>query len=70
MNQLKESFAKLLKKPTKTRSDIVSLKHEAQKCNPQISGELAQILKDTSCELDPCKIEKLKKLYNKHFQTC
>lgn len=67
MNQLQHHFQKILLKSVIKRQDVVELKHQAHTINPQISNELAHILQDTSGDLPLCKLEKLKKIYKKHF---
>jgi hypothetical protein len=67
MEQLQRHFQKILTKASVKRKDLVELKHESRNCNPQISNELAHILKDVICDVCPSKLEKLKKLYDKHF---
>ena len=67
MNHLQQHFQKVLSKSTPKRQDIITLKHEAQLHNLQISNELAHVLEDTVCNLSPSKIQKLQKIYDKYF---
>jgi hypothetical protein len=67
MEQLQRHFQKILAKTSVKRQDLVELKHDCQSRNPQISNELAHILDGVSCDVPLSKIQKLKKLYDKHF---
>jgi len=67
MDQFKQHFKRVLLKQAPKRQDIILLKHEAQLHNLQICNELAHVLEDTICDLSPAKLQKLQKIYDKHF---
>lgn len=67
MEQLQHHFQKILAKTSVKRQDLVELKHDCHSRNPQISNELAHILEDVTYEVSASKLQKLKKLYAKHF---
>jgi len=68
MEVLQAEFKIVLSKKNKiTREKVLKIKNLAKSRNPQICNELAHILEDTTCDLSPCKVARLQKLYDKHF---